>query len=72
MRCLGAMYEALGRLVGRSYEESFHHMAKWLKNAEVKLVNNCITETERQLGEVCVANWVGLHTIGSEGFDHGG
>ncbi|OZC08270.1 hypothetical protein X798_04749 [Onchocerca flexuosa] len=34
LRCLGAMYEALGRLVGRSYEESFHYMAKWLKNAE--------------------------------------
>ncbi|VIO98705.1 Uncharacterized protein BM_BM2175 [Brugia malayi] len=34
LHCLGAMYETLGRLVGRSYEESFHHMAKWLKNAE--------------------------------------
>ncbi|VDK74235.1 unnamed protein product [Litomosoides sigmodontis] len=34
LRCLGAMYETLGRLVGRSYEESFHHMARWLKNAE--------------------------------------
>uniref|UniRef100_A0A0R3S5B1 HEAT repeat-containing protein 5B n=1 Tax=Elaeophora elaphi TaxID=1147741 RepID=A0A0R3S5B1_9BILA len=34
LQCLGAMYEALGRLVGRSYEESFHHMARWLKNAE--------------------------------------
>uniref|UniRef100_A0A1I8EY56 HEAT repeat-containing protein 5B n=1 Tax=Wuchereria bancrofti TaxID=6293 RepID=A0A1I8EY56_WUCBA len=34
LHCLGAMYETLGRLVGRSYEESYHHMAKWLKNAE--------------------------------------
>ncbi|CAG9536111.1 unnamed protein product [Cercopithifilaria johnstoni] len=34
LRCLGAMYEVLGRLVGRSYEESFHHMARWLRNAE--------------------------------------
>ncbi|KAL3985776.1 hypothetical protein ACH3XW_40030 [Acanthocheilonema viteae] len=34
LQCLGAMYEALGRLVGRSYEESFHHMSRWLKNAE--------------------------------------
>ncbi|MCP9264667.1 HTR5B [Dirofilaria immitis] len=38
LRCLGAMYEALGRLVGRSYEESFHCMARWLKSAEVSLV----------------------------------
>ncbi|VDN35769.1 unnamed protein product [Gongylonema pulchrum] len=34
LQCLGAMYETLGRLVGRSYEESFHLMIKWLKNAE--------------------------------------
>ncbi|VDM97337.1 unnamed protein product [Thelazia callipaeda] len=34
LRCLGQMYETLGRLVGRSYEETFHYMAKWLKNAE--------------------------------------
>lgn len=45
LRCLGAMYETLGRLVGRSYEESFHHMARWLKNAEVKLANCHIVET---------------------------
>lgn len=35
LRCFAAMYETLGRLVGRSYEETFHHMAKWIKNAEV-------------------------------------
>ncbi|MFH4979590.1 hypothetical protein AB6A40_006299 [Gnathostoma spinigerum] len=36
LTCLGAMYENLGRLVGRSFEESFHVMSKWLKNAESK------------------------------------
>lgn len=35
LACIGAMYESLGRLVGRSYEESYHHMSKWIKNAEV-------------------------------------
>lgn len=46
LRCLGAMYETLGRLVGRSYEESFHQMARWLKNAEVKfVVSGFIAET---------------------------
>uniref|UniRef100_F1KQ33 HEAT repeat-containing protein 5B n=1 Tax=Ascaris suum TaxID=6253 RepID=F1KQ33_ASCSU len=34
LACIGAMYESLGRLVGRSYEESYHHMSKWIKNAE--------------------------------------
>ncbi|KAI1707379.1 HEAT repeat-containing protein 5A [Ditylenchus destructor] len=31
---LGMMYERLGRMVGRSYEESFQLMAKWIKSAE--------------------------------------
>uniref|UniRef100_A0A915D0I2 HEAT repeat-containing protein 5B n=1 Tax=Ditylenchus dipsaci TaxID=166011 RepID=A0A915D0I2_9BILA len=31
---LGTMYERLGRMVGRSYEESFQLMAKWIKSAE--------------------------------------
>lgn len=31
---LGAMYERLGRMVGRSYEESFQLMARWLKLAD--------------------------------------
>ncbi|GMT12475.1 hypothetical protein PFISCL1PPCAC_3772 [Pristionchus fissidentatus] len=34
LACLGALYETVGRLVGRSYEESFHIIAKWLKTAE--------------------------------------
>lgn len=29
------MYKNIGRLVGRSYEESFQLMIKWLKIAEV-------------------------------------
>uniref|UniRef100_A0A914XTE3 HEAT repeat-containing protein 5B n=1 Tax=Plectus sambesii TaxID=2011161 RepID=A0A914XTE3_9BILA len=32
--CLGAMYESLGRMVGRSYEETTQLLVKWLKNAE--------------------------------------
>ncbi|KAH7730559.1 HEAT repeat-containing protein 5B-like isoform X1 [Aphelenchoides avenae] len=31
---LGEMYERIGRLVGRSYEESFQLLTKWLKGAE--------------------------------------
>uniref|UniRef100_A0AC34Q6C8 HEAT repeat-containing protein 5B n=1 Tax=Panagrolaimus sp. JU765 TaxID=591449 RepID=A0AC34Q6C8_9BILA len=31
---LGSMYESLGRMVGRSYEEGFNLMVKWLKSAE--------------------------------------
>uniref|UniRef100_A0A158R4G2 HEAT repeat-containing protein 5B n=1 Tax=Syphacia muris TaxID=451379 RepID=A0A158R4G2_9BILA len=34
LACLGSMYESLGRLVGRSYEETFHHLSKWIRNAE--------------------------------------
>ncbi|GMS80555.1 hypothetical protein PENTCL1PPCAC_2730, partial [Pristionchus entomophagus] len=34
LACLGALYETVGRLVGRSYEESFHIITKWLKTAE--------------------------------------
>lgn len=33
--CLGAMYEKLGRMTGRSYEESVQILIKALKNAEV-------------------------------------
>ena len=32
--CLGAMYEKLGRMVGRSYEETVQILIKALKNAE--------------------------------------
>ncbi|CAK5079800.1 unnamed protein product [Meloidogyne enterolobii] len=28
------MFEYLGRMVGRSYEETFQSLAKWLKSAE--------------------------------------
>ena len=31
---LGSMYESIGRMVGRSYEEAFQLMVKWLKSAE--------------------------------------
>ena len=35
MACIGGMYERLGRMVGRSYEETVHILIKALKNAEV-------------------------------------
>ena len=35
MACLGGMYEKLGRMVGRSYEETISLLIKGLKNAEV-------------------------------------
>jgi len=34
--CLGGMYEKLGRMVGRSYEETISLLVKALKNAEVE------------------------------------
>ncbi|KAK0412174.1 hypothetical protein QR680_006073 [Steinernema hermaphroditum] len=34
LNVLAAMYENLGRMVGRSYEESFSLMTRWLKNAD--------------------------------------
>lgn len=34
--CIGGMYEKLGRMVGRSYEETITVLIKALKNAEVK------------------------------------
>ena len=33
--CVGGMYEKLGRMVGRSYEETISLLIKALKNAEV-------------------------------------
>ena len=36
--CLGGMYEKLGRMVGRSYEETISLLVKALKNAEVVYV----------------------------------
>jgi len=35
--CIGGMYERLGRMVGRSYEETIQILIKALKNAEVCL-----------------------------------
>jgi len=35
--CIGAMYEKLGRLMGRSYQETVNHLLKSLKNAESQL-----------------------------------
>lgn len=35
--CIGGMYEKLGRMVGRSYEETVSLLVKALKNAEVCL-----------------------------------
>ena len=34
--CIGGMYEKLGRMVGRSYEETINLLIKSLKNAEVR------------------------------------
>ena len=33
--CIGGMYEKLGRMVGRSYEETVQLLIKALRNAEV-------------------------------------
>ena len=35
--CIGGMYEKLGRMVGRSYEDTISILIKGLKNAEVTL-----------------------------------
>lgn len=32
--CMGAMYEKLGRMMGRSYEETVHILIKCLRSAE--------------------------------------
>ena len=41
--CLGGMYEKLGRMVGRSYEETISLLVKALKNAEVADLLTCKT-----------------------------
>ncbi len=46
---LGHMYETLGRLTGRSYEETVQALAKGLKNAE----SQTRVETMVALGKVC-------------------
>lgn len=35
--CIGSMYEKLGRMMGRSYEETVQILVKTLKNAESQL-----------------------------------
>lgn len=46
---LGHMYETLGRMTGRSYEETVGLLVKGLKNAE----SQTRMETMRALGKVC-------------------
>jgi len=46
---VGAMYEKLGRMMGRSYEETVQVLTKGLKNAE----SQSRTETMITLGKVC-------------------
>ena len=38
--CIGGMYEKLGRMVGRSYEETVGLLIKSLKNAEVNICSH--------------------------------
>jgi len=38
--CIGGMYEKLGRMVGRSYEETISLLIKALRNAEVGITDN--------------------------------
>ena len=37
MTCIGAMYEKLGRMMGRSYEETVQILLKTLRNSESQL-----------------------------------
>lgn len=37
MTCIGAMYEKLGRMMGRSYEETVQILIKVLRNSESQL-----------------------------------
>jgi len=46
---VGAMYQKLGRMMGRSYEETVSVLTKGLKNAE----STTRTETMNTLGKVC-------------------
>ena len=40
--CLGSMYEKLGRMTGRSYEDSVQVLIKALKNAEVGILKSVL------------------------------
>jgi hypothetical protein len=42
--CIGGMYEKLGRMVGRSYEETVALLIKSLKNAEVFIVQTLLMD----------------------------
>lgn len=35
--CIGIMYESLGRLMGRTYDETVQILLKLLKNADVRM-----------------------------------
>lgn len=37
MTCIGAMFEKLGRMMGRSYEDTVQILLKTLRNAESQL-----------------------------------
>ena len=50
IRVVGTMYERLGRLTGRSYEETVQNLTKGLKNAE----SQTRMETMFAFGKVCV------------------
>ncbi|CAD6191634.1 unnamed protein product [Caenorhabditis auriculariae] len=53
LSCLAALYENAGRLVGRTYEESFQLMQKWMKSAESQsraLIMNTLTSMVKGLG----------------------
>jgi hypothetical protein len=54
IRVLGTMYERLGRMTGRSYEETVQVLNKGLKNAE----SQTRAETMIAFGENSVPNFV--------------
>ena len=55
--CLGGMYEKLGRMVGRSYEETISLLVKALKNAEVAYVFLLNCKTSLMLDSVTIVAW---------------
>ncbi|TKR87612.1 hypothetical protein L596_011984 [Steinernema carpocapsae] len=57
LNVLGAMYKNLGRLVGRSYDESFGLMSRWLKHAD----SSCRAEIFNTLAKLVA----GLDNAGS-------
>ena len=68
--CIGAMYEQLGRLMGRSYQETVTHLLKSLKNAESQL--RCeIYITLRKIVSVMSTAASGLHRDIFKAIKHG-